>query len=256
MPNPIGVTLFQEAPNDLILGSIFDNPTGQVIKFEGMPSEAILDSRTGVYIWPHPVSFYDFVPENALAMFSTCHGRKPKRKPTPYTPGPIARTNFFQEAKDKAVKLCREFPNLMQYVVVPREWPTLYTFFDGYDLWVETPRFLYYVLLFMAELNEIMHKEVIQEKEVEIDKWVTEWIGVNEFMVVRLPPNEDLINVISKTPVWEELWDMYPYEFKMLKQALDFHHGILRQKNITNVRNTIDYRRYVSSPMSKSTPQA
>ena len=171
-----------------------------------------------------PAYFYN-VPDTARSIFSTILGSKPKRKLQHPRPLPIIRSSMKGDIEPKALQLAKDFPEAVRNITIaPRRWEELYDYFDAVDLWVEGPSFLFYVIHKLA----ITNAAILTACTKEIEKFAVGWIASHEEMVARAYARGEL-DVLKLFDTFDRanLEEMLPAEIGQLRDALDFHRGVL-----------------------------
>ncbi|KAF4634338.1 hypothetical protein G7Y89_g3772 [Cudoniella acicularis] len=162
-----------------------------------------------------PRTFYQ-VPPYAAAVFSTKNGTRPKRILEEPYPLLIARSNLEKEVTDKAEILREQFPTVVRSIVQPKKWEDLYQFFDGYDLWVESPSFCFYVIDVIARKNRMLATQFTQE----INAYAAQWVEYHRETVLSTPPSTDLLTLFQGEEK-NGLQIMTDGEIQALRVALD-----------------------------------
>jgi hypothetical protein len=172
-----------------------------------------------------PRSWYD-VPESAAAIFSTRNQTLQKRRLVDPLPPPVIRSELLVDVQNKAALLRHQFPDLILQVRTPQTWNDLYRYFDGVDLWTETPTFLFHVITSISNTN----KAIEHEQSVMIDIFGAEWVASNEELVAHTPDSKDVATLFTQAEWDYETSGMNDQELITLRKALNFYAQIPRQK--------------------------
>lgn len=171
-----------------------------------------------------PKAFYD-LPADSRAVFSTAHGRYPKRNLPEPLPLCITRSNVALDVEKKADALWEPFYyDIYHNLRRPGSWYDLYQWFDAVDLHIEGASFCYFVLLNLFERME-NHKHKTAQM---IDKFAKEWAHDNR-QYANLPPE---IDIMENHPDFDttSLSCFRPHEIDTLRRAVHHYlHGIRLQ---------------------------
>jgi hypothetical protein len=175
-----------------------------------------------------PKKFYDNIPRDAPALFSTKNGTRQKRQLHSPPPPPVARSDLDQEVKRMAALLRRTLPDVASTIRNPRSWIDLYYFFDAVDLWVEGASFLYFVLSHISKDNEIAEQASIKrEQNAIIFQYAGNWVAENADRIAKLPSDMDFTKFFTQSDK-DQIYGFRTGELEVMKEALRFHHDHLR----------------------------
>jgi len=141
-----------------------------------------------------PLCYYD-LPPHVPCVFSTCGGTRPKRVLSEPFPAIVIRSTYPTASDDlqirlRAQSLLREFPRICQQIrKTPDTWLDLYEYFDGVDLFVEGPQFLWYVIQKIIAHN---HSCEVAQYSV-MDEFAHQWIATHQALVLNEPETKDIM---------------------------------------------------------------
>lgn len=171
-----------------------------------------------------PKSFYS-LPANSRAVFSTAHGKYPKRDLPEPPPLCITRSSVALDVEKKAEALWEPFYyDIYNNIRRPESWYDLYHWFDAVDLYVEGASFCYFVLLNLFERMEYHKRETAHM----IDKFAKEWAQENR-QYANFPAEFD---ILGNHPDFDtaSLSFFRPHEIDRLRRAVHHYvHGIRLQ---------------------------
>jgi hypothetical protein len=178
-----------------------------------------------------PLFYYD-LPTQAPSVFSTCGGTRPKRALSEPYPAIVIRSTYPTATNDfqirlRAHSLLTEFPRICRQIrETPNNWHDLYKYFDGVDLFVEGPQFLWYVIHKIIDYNNSC--EVVQYSE--IDKFAYQWIAAHQDLVLKEPETKDIMALFDDLDR-ANLDGMEQREKQLLRDHLNDYRARLFSKN-------------------------
>jgi hypothetical protein len=178
-----------------------------------------------------PKKFYDNIPHDAPALFSTKNGSREKRQLQSPPPPPVARSDLDHEVKRMAALLRKTLPDVASTIRNPSSWIDLYYFFDAVDLWVEGAPFLYFVLSHISRDNEIAQQVSIKrEQDAIIFQYAGNWVAENADRIAKLPSDMDFTKFFTPSDK-DQIYGFSASELEVMKEALRFHHDRLRGRH-------------------------
>ena len=177
-----------------------------------------------------PLCYYD-LPPHAPSVFSTCGGTRPKRVLSEPFPAIVIRSTYPTASDDfqirlRAQSLLREFPRICRQIrKVPNTWHDLYEYFDGVDLFVEGPQFLWYVIHKIIDHNNSC--EVAQYSV--IDEFARQWIASHQALVLNEPETKDIMALFDDLDRANQD-GMEQHEIKLLGDRLSHYRARLLSK--------------------------
>jgi hypothetical protein len=177
-----------------------------------------------------PLCYYD-LPPHAPSVFSTCGGTRPKRVLSEPYPAIVIRSTYSTASDDfqirlRAQSLLREFPRICRQIrKVPNTWHDLYEYFDGVDLFVEGPQFLWYAIHKIIDHNNSC--EVAQYSV--IDEFARQWIASHQALVLNEPETKDIMALFDDLDRANQD-GMEQHEIKLLGDCLNHHRARLFSK--------------------------
>jgi hypothetical protein len=181
-----------------------------------------------------PLFYYDLPPQ-APSVFSTCGGTRPKRVLSEPYPAIVIRSTYPSATDDlqirlRAQSLLTEFPRICRQIrETPNNWHDLYKYFDGVDLFVEGPQFLWYVIHKIIDHN----KSCEVEQYSEIDKFAYQWMAAHQALVLKEakePETKDIIALFDDLDM-ANLDGMEQHEKQHLRERLNHYRARMLFKN-------------------------
>jgi len=184
-----------------------------------------------------PREFYN-LPKDAPALISSHFGKHPKRELADPPPAPIARSDGPDDIVRKANYFRKQFPIFSRKIRALTTWEQLYHFFDAYDLQLEGPAFLFYVINHLANENFAMDRdeawlnsrELAIEKKNEMNKWAGQWVAANTERLASVPNSTEDLTTIFTPEDTNDIDGMKSDELMVLKEALQFHFLAFKKK--------------------------
>lgn len=172
-----------------------------------------------------PPQFYESMPADAPAIFSTrgC-SRQPRACPFP-RPSRTVRSGqdslLDDEILDRANALRHEFRDISDKLMPPARWSDLYQYFDGYDIYVQNPGFLFLVISLIGRQN-LDKIQLIQDAMLQ-------WVETNWIRFIQFPAGADIVSMAT-TPEDQDFFcytHMTEYEYQVLGEMLRRHRLIV-----------------------------